>query len=341
VERWIAGTRDWSGWKSGTMAIWLRFPQVSGINYLITVPPTRKSWRTPRISEQSIPSRPRAAVSARASFGVLDTIEDALFLRENLPCLRQYRNVWVDLSRALWVYPTEVTSTTLPLSISGFRVYTFPGETGIISGGIDADPAPMDTGEFLSTDTCHTIANHFPHSVGIRVHTFGLVEILYESQKQLNAQKRRLPHLPDSLGSMPYSFAVMDTSPSSPQVDPNDESSSVLAGMQVAARANDIELGRGCIGLRIRRPGDTEDCWTTTTHAWVKLPGEGKVALRNVAASVAMFVRKKGRVLSNALKVFQTRAAASTVGQAVGTTVYVAGDQLLVSTVRSKAIPTS
>ena len=150
-------------------------------------------------------------------------------------------------SRALWVvdclrvYPTEV-SATLPLDISGFRVY---GEAGIINGGVDADPAPMDTDEFLSTDILRRIANHFPHSVGIRVHRFGFVEVLYESQKQLNAEKRRLPHLPCSLGSMPYSFAVMDTSPSSAQIDPNDESPSVVAGMQVADRAGETERTSG------------------------------------------------------------------------------------------------
>jgi hypothetical protein len=69
-----------------------------------------------------------------------------------LPCLRQYRNVSIDLGRALWVvyclrvYPTEVSFAPLPLRIAGFPVYTFPGVTGIINDGMYADPAVMDAG---------------------------------------------------------------------------------------------------------------------------------------------------------------------------------------------------
>jgi hypothetical protein len=112
----------------------------------------------------------------------------------------------------------------------------------------------------------------------------------------------------------------------------------------VASEPDQVERILGCIGLHIRLLGETHDCWTTTTHAWVKLPRIGRkkrVTLGNVAADVVTFIRKKVEVLPIAWKVFRTAAAACMVDEALGTRVYVARDQLEVNNVSPKAIPTS
>ena len=69
---------------------------------------------------------------------------------------------------------------------------------------------------------------------------------------------------------MTYSFGILERRPSNGG-GLGGFSEDLAHGTQVAAVPGAHDAF-GVIGLRIRLPGAIEDCWTTTTYAWVDLP---------------------------------------------------------------------
>jgi hypothetical protein len=115
----------------------------------------------------------------------------------------------------------------------------------------------MDAGEFPSTGILQRMANHFPHSAGIRVHAFGFVEVLFESQKQLNAEK----------GSLPYLWIYIDGLCHAARSKggfllPHD-----VQQARIASRTDPRRCLRILVRATYRNNGTTEKCqWTGMSH---------------------------------------------------------------------------
>lgn len=113
-------------------------------------------------------------------------------LRKNLPELRRMKSVYFDETNNWWVVDAAdsppIFTEQLPLRIGGCLVYIVNLKNSVYPQGQFPDHyediAPLSIAEGASL---RKIATVFPGSMGMRVHKWGHVEILYPNQKELSA----------------------------------------------------------------------------------------------------------------------------------------------------------
>jgi hypothetical protein len=148
--------------------------------------------------------------------------------------------------------------------------------------------------------------------MGMRVHKWGHIDILFESKKKIRQGLDEATIIPGSLGGLHWGRRVLEIRASA---------SNTSAGVQVAAKKNEYAKVLGCIGLRIRQKGEEKDRWTTTTtHAWLKQP------LTRPLANVVTLMRRS-KVVSATVDVLRGSEAEGRRSQSVlGTKVFYCWD---------------
>jgi hypothetical protein len=247
-------------------------------------------------------------------------------LRNSLQELVSYRTVYFDVANSYWVVDIAYTNPgchaiSLPLKIGRCPVYLFDSRELHDTQGLFADNFdPISPLRICNDRQICQIAKAFPQSIGMRVHKWGHVEILFGSTKKLR-QGLREGMIPGSIGGLTWGTRVLKIEASA---------SSTSAGVQVAATEEEYANVLGCIGLRIRQKGEEKDSWTTTTHAWMNRPPGTLSRPRNLMANLATLIRRS-RILSATVDVLRGPEAEGKRSQSVlGTNVFIAGTRVKV-----------
>lgn len=119
-------------------------------------------------------------------------IELVEWLRNSLPELRRMKSVYWDEANNWWVVEAGDSPLTfteeLPLRIGGCPVYVVNSKNSVFRQGEFPDHfediKPFSIAEDASL---RQVATRFPGSIGMRVHKWGHVAILYPNQKELSA----------------------------------------------------------------------------------------------------------------------------------------------------------
>lgn len=229
-------------------------------------------------------------------------IELVEWLRNSLPELRRMKSVYWDEANNWWVGEAGDSPLTfteeLPLRIGGCRVYVVNSKNSVFRQGEFPDHfediKPFSIAEDASL---RQVATRFPGSIGMRVHKWRHVEILYPNQKELSAHLQE--SFPGTIGGMTWGLTIMRIETSSP---------GTAAGLQVASQPDEIFNVFGCIGFRIHRAQDAWDSWTTTTHAWMTRPATDSLWLRNMKANLLVLLRRSKRLSKTVDRVVESTA---------------------------------
>ncbi|KAJ7184326.1 hypothetical protein C8R46DRAFT_457701 [Mycena filopes] len=108
----------------------------------------------------------------------------------------------------------DVKPTRVPLHIGQRPVYVKHGDRECsmdVDDILGLDPEKFDPTTVLSDETVRTILSFFRHAVGIRVHVWGFIDVLFPTEKAIWRQKalRR----PVKIGGLGYAFIVMSYHP--------------------------------------------------------------------------------------------------------------------------------
>ncbi|KAI9807842.1 MAG: hypothetical protein M1825_005147 [Sarcosagium campestre] len=249
-------------------------------------------------------------------------------LRNSLPALRQFREVYFDYENNHWLVEVDsvvsgyLPTINLPLRIGQCPVYTYDFSRVVLPRGLRTGIADFNPWEVCDDENAWEIAESFPESLGMRVNKWGHVDVLYESNQSLQKDLKR--ELPGTIADLSIAMAVIETSATS---------SRAPAGFQVASRPDEILNVLGCIGLRIRLSREDHDCWTTTTHAWMERPSRTASRIKDYLAN-AITVARRSRRLSSAWDYVRGCVAEGSVAQNIlGTIVYLAGSRDKVGTI--------
>jgi len=202
-------------------------------------------------------------------------------LRSSLEELVSYKNVYFDIANNHWLVDIGhinpgYHAVNLPLKIGRRPVYVYDSrEDGYpyIPGMWNDSIEPISPLHICSDTQLREIAKLFPHSIGMRVHKWGQIDILFESKKKIRQSLDEATIIPGSLGGLHWGRRVLEIRASA---------SNTSAGVQVAAKEHEYANVLGCIGLRIQQNGEEKDSWTTTTHAWMNRPPRALSLPRNV-----------------------------------------------------------
>lgn len=148
-------------------------------------------------------------------------LEAAIRLRNTVPALRSYREVYFDTANNNWIIQTRELSpgccpVDLPLKIGGCPVYLHDFVDDELVQGFLADNFSVDPMRLCDGSEIWFIAKIFPHALGMRVHKWGHVDILYESWKQRRQDLGSL--IPGSISGMSYAMKLRQLVPSNPGV---------------------------------------------------------------------------------------------------------------------------
>jgi hypothetical protein len=275
--------------------------------------------------------RPAIARLSSDHLDIAGSIEAVTRLRNSLEELLSYRAVYFDVANNYWLVDIARTNpgyhaVNLPLKIGRCPVYLtdsrdFHHLLGLYSDNFE----PISPYRICNDSQIWEVAEAFPHSIGMRVHKWGHVEILFESTKKLR-QGLSEAKLPGAIGGLTWNTRVLEIEAST---------SNTCAGVQVAANADEFANALGCVGLRIRQKGEYRDSWTTTTHAWMIQPRLKSPWPRNLMASLATMIRRS-RILSATVDTLRGSEAEGKRSLSVlGTDVFVAGTRMKVRMLKS------
>ena len=106
------------------------------------------------------------------------------------------------------------------------------------------------------------IADAFPKLIGIVVHTYGQVDVIYTDNKLMREEDEH--EFPGSIGRLAWSRCAQNIEITAAKVN---------AGFQVAGWANEAEKTTGCLGLRIRRQQNSVDSRTHSCETDQRIQG--------------------------------------------------------------------
>lgn len=265
-----------------------------------------------------------ARVSAEHS-DIAGCMELVSRFRSSLEELVSYKNVYFDTANNHWLVDIGhinpgYHAVNLPLKIGRCPVYVcdsrepYPYIPGMWNDSIE----PISPLHICSDTQLREIAKLFPHSIGMRVHKWGHIDILFENKKKIRQSLDEATIIPGSLGGLHWGRRVLEIRASA---------SNTSAGVQVAAKEDEYANVLGCIGLRSQKNGEEKDSRTTTTHAWLKQPMPRP---RNLLANVVTLMRRS-KVLSATVDVLRDSEVEGRRSQSVlGTDVFVAGTRVKV-----------
>jgi hypothetical protein len=142
----------------------------------------------------------------------------------------------------------------------------------------------IDPRVVMSDSDLQLVKQQFPYAYGIRIHVWGFIDVLFNTQEALD-QQRLLP-FPARIGALGFAFIIGGHWPTSysplthaihPDHELNPEPSikpSILPSTQVTADVEATRRSPSCIGLKISFEGRTYV--TTTSHAWITRDEIGK-----------------------------------------------------------------
>lgn len=249
------------------------------------------------------------------------------WLRNNLPELRRMKSVYWDATNNWWVVDAAdsppIFTEQLPLRIGGCPVFIVNLKNSIYRQGEFPDHFEDITPLSIAEDaSLRKIATVFPGSIGMRVHKWGHVEILYPNQNELSAHLNG--SFPGTIGGMTWGLSIIDIGTSS---------AGTAAGIQVASQPDEIFNVLGCIGLRIRRAQDAWDSWTTITHAWMTRPATDRLWLRNMKANLLVLLRRSKRLSKTVDRAVESTAEGRTSQSVLGTPIFLANTKTQVGTI--------
>jgi hypothetical protein len=267
-----------------------------------------------------------------------NNIEQIRMLYNSLPALQAYEEVYFDINHNVWVVNISTIKRfrlhpVLPLFIDGCPVYILQNWQRELA---QTCPATIDAWPDLhphmvaSEDDIWRLRSVFPTAMGIRVHKWGLVEILFETQEARQSLLSQPGVFPGQIGGMPWQTQVVQIEPTTSEANMKH----VGAGTQVASKPEENSDILGCLGLRIRPEGSSEDAWTTTTHAWTtNILVTTVKAIKNRKWSMLMSIRKHKWLSKQLDKVREACGRAVGTYYIIGTPIFLADSKAQIGSI--------
>lgn len=155
--------------------------------------------------------------------------QQAVFIRENLPELVQFRRVSFNMDDHHWLVHLDSlrfpTALHMPLTIGGCVVYIAEKPTLTLSFWnvyhdgdiIHAETARSNPRHMIEDKDSVQVANRFVKSIGMRVVAYGHVDVMYANGNDMNSERRRLIKigmLPSRILGFGYDMKVAHITPS-------------------------------------------------------------------------------------------------------------------------------
>ncbi|KAJ7705384.1 hypothetical protein B0H17DRAFT_1037822 [Mycena rosella] len=196
-------------------------------------------------------------------------------LRSTIPALRQFSRILYHYGRHFWlVYLDTLTTNSMipiPLYVGQRPIHISHGEAELSGRMMDIAELPdIDPSLVIADSDLRLIQRQFRHAYGVRIHSWGFVDILFRTPEEVWLQ-RKLP-MPARVGSLGFNFVVTEHLPTSrlpaEELEPPPESgsSSILPSTQVSAHPQAYHQSPSCVGVKLSLRG--KNYITTISHAW-------------------------------------------------------------------------